>query len=689
MKQYYLPFIFILSSIVCLGQNKDGCLIVDSLNEEAWLTRKGDPNKAIKLAQRALKLSIGNYCEKSKGDAFSRIASAYRYLGNYDSSYLYYEKCLDIRKRVSPQKQVGFTYINLGQLAELKGEYAYSIDHFLRGIRVFKSISDLSRLAKCYNGLGYSQLRLGTLDSGFHYLKKAQEIYLALNDSTGLSNVLLSLGYLKEMQLNYLDAMVLYKEVINAKRYSKDSINYSKAHNNIGNIKYALNDYDSALWYYSVSKNVNTGSKDKGNVLNNMGVIYYSLAKYEKSYTYLDSALVIRKISGDNYGISSTYHNLANLYFLKGAYSISEKYLDSANYYSRRTNDIALNLTLLKSRARVLDVRGEKTLANEVRKRVISLSDSLDRKIASTNSLELKLFSENSKRQILQKEEIILQKHLENIQLKRREQTQLIWVLILGFILLIVVVIFIIFRLQHKRKSAEDEAKIAQKNEMITKLMSETSNNSLSTLIQVKDLERQKIARELHDNLGGTLATIRTYFKTFSDGETQEGQIENVQFEKANELLVKACKDVRDITSQMSGSRVKNHGLFNSLILMKEDLENSRQVKFNLNTFGREESLASLDISSTYRIIQELVTNALKHSKCSVIEVSINVLEQGVLNLIVEDNGQGFDIARLTKAELGNGLTNVKWRVENLKGKIECDSSRSRGTFITIDIPLK
>ena len=85
-----------------------------------------------------------------------------------------------------------------------------------------------------------------------------------------------------------------------------------------------------------------------------------------------------------------------------------------------------------------------------------------------------------------------------------------------------------------------------------------------------------------------------------------------------------------------------------------------------------------------YRIIQELLNNAIKHADASEIDVQLNKID-GTLLIMVEDNGNGFDHEN---AKLGLGLGNLQSRVNVLRGEMEIDSSHERGTSVTVHIPL-
>ena len=94
----------------------------------------------------------------------------------------------------------------------------------------------------------------------------------------------------------------------------------------------------------------------------------------------------------------------------------------------------------------------------------------------------------------------------------------------------------------------------------------------------------------------------------------------------------------------------------------------------------------SLELA-VFRMIQELVANAIKHSEASKVNIQLTQHEDN-LNIIVEDNGRGFNRSKLDKSKSGMGLTNIEKHVEHLEGNFTVDSIVGKGTSILIDIPL-
>ena len=112
----------------------------------------------------------------------------------------------------------------------------------------------------------------------------------------------------------------------------------------------------------------------------------------------------------------------------------------------------------------------------------------------------------------------------------------------------------------------------------------------------------------------------------------------------------------------------------------------SKETKINTYFHEMDGQFDKVFETNVFRMVQELLQNALKHAKPSNINISLTKRAKE-LNIIIEDDGQGFDTKKTSKNN-GNGLKNVGYRVDNLMGKLFIDSSPGDGTHVTIELPI-
>ena len=200
--------------------------------------------------------------------------------------------------------------------------------------------------------------------------------------------------------------------------------------------------------------------------------------------------------------------------------------------------------------------------------------------------------------------------------------------------------------------------------------------------------ERKRIARELHDGIGVKLSTAKLYFAPIDNQLADLSQKDQEKFQKANNILDEAYIEVRKISHNLASPSLSNLGLLGELKLLAKRIEGAKQMKVNIMTHNLQEGLApNIEIVS-YRIISELITNVLKHAQATEINIQLNLFDD-LFNLMVEDNGIGFDQTQTTNTKTGLGLENIQSRVEALQGTFNIDSGIGKGTTITVDLPIQ
>ena len=195
-------------------------------------------------------------------------------------------------------------------------------------------------------------------------------------------------------------------------------------------------------------------------------------------------------------------------------------------------------------------------------------------------------------------------------------------------------------------------------------------------LIAVQEEERSKIGRDVHDSLGGLLSALKMYLGKFRKEHP------DLALGKMDDLVSRSINEVRSIAQDLVPPNLKEYGLDKAICSHLELLRETTDIQilyyFNIKT------ALSIEVQTIlYRISNELIGNAIKHAKGT--EISLQIFEDaGKIQMIVEDNGQGFSIEIDSK---GFGLKNLQYRVAYLKGKVNIDSN-IEGTTIIVEIPL-
>ena len=195
-----------------------------------------------------------------------------------------------------------------------------------------------------------------------------------------------------------------------------------------------------------------------------------------------------------------------------------------------------------------------------------------------------------------------------------------------------------------------------------------------------QEVERERIAKELHDSLGGLLSTIKLRIDNIRNKETSPDRIQ--EFKKATGLLDTAVSEVRGISQNLQPGALSKLGLIPAIndLINRYDTDQGPEIVFQYFDIPLKiDQTVSLGI---YRIIQEILTNAIRHSKADEVLVQLN-LEGDDIIIHIEDDGVGFDPNIKYKSM---GLENIKSRVNYLKGTIEIDSRPQEGTSFLIHV---
>ena len=220
----------------------------------------------------------------------------------------------------------------------------------------------------------------------------------------------------------------------------------------------------------------------------------------------------------------------------------------------------------------------------------------------------------------------------------------------------------------------------------VEELLKNQELKSINAMIEGQEGERQRIARDLHDRLGSILSMVKVHFKSVEDHIEELKTSNKSQYEKANQLLDDACDEVRKISHNIASGVLTKFGLVPALEDLKGTLEESKKVKVEFIAHGLYDRLDNDVEIAIYRIIQELVSNILKHAEAENITIQIINREKD-LHISVEDDGKGFDASK--KEREGMGLKNVSTRVDSLDGELYIDSMIDKGTSVSISIPNK
>ncbi len=199
--------------------------------------------------------------------------------------------------------------------------------------------------------------------------------------------------------------------------------------------------------------------------------------------------------------------------------------------------------------------------------------------------------------------------------------------------------------------------------------------------LQGEERERTRIAQELHDGVGAMLSSLKHRLGDFRELVTEEHRSE---YAHAMALIDGACEEVRQASHNMQPLLFKELGLVNVLSDLVGRINSRHSLRVDLQHANYSARSGDDDERALYRIILELLNNALRHAQATRITIQL-MTREGNTVLTVEDDGVGYDPARITP---GLGLKGMQHRVDTLRGTLHVDSAPGHGTIAVVEIPV-
>lgn len=248
-------------------------------------------------------------------------------------------------------------------------------------------------------------------------------------------------------------------------------------------------------------------------------------------------------------------------------------------------------------------------------------------------------------------------------------------IFITGTLTLLVFVIFLVLiAIEYRKRQLRH---ITEKLE----LKHHYQNEVLQTQIEVQEQSFKYLSEEIHDNIAQTLSLVK--LKLYRSASKAKDKLLRAEIENTNELLGSTLEDLRNL------SHVLNGGLVSKLSL-RESIEKELNYVHDVNNLDAQLTISGIYYEPNsekklliFRIVQEAVSNAIKHGKATQIVVGLTY-KQGIFTVQITDNGKGFDVSKIGQSK-GLGLHNIFVRAK-LLGTITINSEEQQGTSIVINI---
>lgn len=469
------------------------------------------------------------------------------------------------------------------------------------------------------------------------------------------------IGISQSASRQYKESILSFKKSARIANKGGHFILEATNYNNIGGLSIDLEEFEQAEYYLkkSINLSIKNGPPSMRNKLLSMRLLS---TLYQRTNRKNLCQPLFEKVEKEAYKLSDTNLICSNLVFFanflkdENKIDLALEKTKKALYLTRLYGDKHSIKTALLFYADLLQLNGnyEEALKN----------------YREAYQIHTTIYEENNQRQLKEFEaefktsEFKRQKELAEAKSLVEKQKKNNYFYILLSVVLLSFVIIAIFYIRSIRRKNEYKSQIQEQR--------------LSFIIEGQENERTRISKELHDGIVQDLTALKLNFDLLSKDSIDEKR------QEFSSYIKKTADEVRNLSYQMMPITLKEKGLENALIELFERNLLPLNIDFEVNVIGITDRLESKLETSIYRIVQELVNNIIKHSKAT--EVSCMVKKnEATINLIIEDNGVGFD---LENVKSGIGLNSLKSRVDFLNGEIQFESNNEKGLLAYIQIPL-
>ena len=598
------------------------------------------------------------------------LASWYE-TNNQDSSAYYLQKGRTLSESLKFGKGIYYYYQQSTVLAYTKGEYDKAMNESVAGLAMARRLKDSSKVIIMLNNIGIVHAYLGNFREQLDFTLQVKNIIETIKDSSKLSGIYHGLA-------NCYHNLEQYRKAIEASSYSVYINNIFSKKNGYINRVYAtlaqsydgLRMADSALYFYDIAIKESVRLNDKyaeGSIYGYQCNLFAGLNRFGDMLNAAEKSLSLSKELQSRQMMASSLYNVAYA-----------QYFNNANKEARKTINEALVIATADSLRD--ELKNSYTVLSFIAAREGDFKTSIWAKIKSDsiqsaflNEQVLRNTSDLEKKYETEKKDIQIKLQQTEIQKKKIVN----YILIAGAGILVFISLLSYRNYRHRQKIQQQR---------INELETEKQLTATEAVLKGEEQERTRLAKDLHDGLGGMLSGIKYSFQTMKGNLVMTP--DNAQaFERSMDMLDSSIKEMRRVAHNMMPEALVKFGLDTALKDFCNDINQSGAIQVSYQSIGLEnQKIEQTTAITIYRIVQELINNTIKHAiaKTAIVQVSKT---GGHLSVTVEDDGNGFDTTILRQSK-GIGWSNIQNRVEFLKATLDIQSDTAKGTSVHIELDI-
>jgi signal transduction histidine kinase len=596
------------------------------------------------------------------------LASWYE-TNNQDSSAYYLQRGKELAESLQYDKGIYYYYQQGAVLAYTKGNYNEALDISAKGLALARKLKDSIKVLTMLNNFGIVYSYLGDFEKQLDYTIQVKDLVEQARDSTkysgvwhNLANCYFNLGRCRKGADAALYGLLLEK--------------YARIKNGYVNRLYAtlaqcydgLRMADSALFFYDISIKESVRLNDRyaeGIIYGYKCNLLAGMMRFGEMLVSAKQSLALSRELQSRQMLASSLYNMAYAAFLnnnnKDANTHIREALSIAEADSLR--DELKNCYIVLSYVAAKD--GDFATSTRAKLKADSIIEATlnEKVLKATADLEKKYETEKKDNQIKLQQAAIERKGILNK-------------ILIGGSALLLLLSFLLYRNYRQKQKLQQQR--------INELETEKKLTATEAVLKGEEQERTRLAKDLHDGLGGILSGIKYSLNTMKGNLVMTP--DNAQaFERSIDMLDSSIREMRRVAHNMMPEALVKFGLDTALKDFCNDINQSGALKVNYQSIGMEGiQLDQTTAITIYRIVQELLNNTMKHASAgsSIVQV---IKSNEEISITVEDDGKGFNPVILQGAR-GIGWSNIQSRVEYLGGKLDIRSEPGKGTSVLIEL---
>lgn len=643
-----------------------------------------DMPKGLEYAKEALALADRINYKSGIANTGLLLARIYYDQGNFQDAEIHALRSSEIFKELNSKMDIGAIELNLADIKYSQGKYQEALIHANSCRQIYEELGFLKDVATAENIIGLIYYQSGQYSEALSVFSSALEKFIIVKDSVEMADVYINTGNIYLDQGNSQKAMENSIAALKIYESKDDKINIAKSYGSIGDLYLADNNRNDALNYYTKSLRIGEaiGAKELVSlILEHLGNLEKANKNYSAALDYYQQSLTLYREMDEKKGISTALEQMGELYSLQGLYtnaihtyheslnicneigdqlgiaSLSNRigklnlelnHPDSARNYFLQALPIAKSMKaydyLKDAELGLYNISMSKNDYKEALNHYMLFTEYSDSIFDSQKSkqmaeVKVKFESELKYRQIkLQSLELGTQKRTKNY--------------LIAFSSLFVIISFLIYREYYNRQH-----------------------------LKLQNL-RNKIASDLHDDVGSTLSSISIF--------SQIAQRRPSEVQPLLQTIEESSKKMLDAMADIVWTIKPENDQFEKIILRMRsfsyELLGAKQIQYR---FIVDDKVGKINISmesrrNLYLIFKEATNNMVKYSNATKAEFSLKE-DPGRLIMKIQDNGIGFDQSREYE---GNGLKNMHARAREIGASLSVNSSIGNGTHIQLILEI-